>query len=65
MKGVESIYKFGAKRATLHIVVNGTSKKKYSDTKVALALGIQRRNLRKYRTNIQSNQFEWLGLGRR
>ena len=41
------------------------NKYKYSDTKVALALGIQRRNLRKHQTNIQSNQFKWLGLGRR
>ena len=38
---------------------------KYSDTKVVLALGIQRRNLRKHWTNIQSNQFKWLALGRR
>ena len=40
VKGVESIDKLGAKRAALHMVVNGTTKKKYSDTKVALALGI-------------------------
>ena len=65
VKGVESIDKLGAKRAALHMVVNGTTKKKYSDTKVALALGIQRRNLMKHQTNIQSNQFKWLGFGRR
>ena len=66
LKGVESIDKLGAKRATLHMVVNRATKIKYSDTKVALALGIQRRNLRKHhQTNIQSKQFKWLGLGRR
>ena len=37
VKGIDSIDKLGAKRAALHMVVNGTTKKKYSDTKVALA----------------------------
>mgnify|MGYP007007530658 FL=1 len=65
VKGVESLDKLAAKRAALHMVVNGAREKKYSDTKVALALGIQRRNLRKHRQNIHSNKFKWMGLGRR
>ena len=36
VKGVEIIDKLAAKRATLHMVVNGAREKKYSDTKVAL-----------------------------
>ena len=65
VKGVESIDKLAAKRAALHMVVNGAREKKYSDTKVALALGIQKRNLRKHRRNIHSSQFKLLGLRRR
>ena len=61
---VESIYKLVAKRAALHMVVNGV-RKKNSDTKVPLALGIHIKNLQKHHTNIQSNQFKWLGLGHR
>ena len=63
MKGVESVDKLATQREALHMVVNGVTKKKYRDTKRALSLGIERRNLKKHSKNIQSNQFKWVGFG--
>ena len=45
MKGLESVDKLATQREALHMVVNGVTKKKYNDTKVALSLGIERRAL--------------------
>ena len=57
VKGVESVDQLATER-TLHMVANHITQMKYSDRKMALALGIERRNLReRCRRNIQLKQF--------
>ena len=46
VKGVESVDQLATGR-TLHMVANHIIQMKYSDRKLALALGVERRNLRK------------------
>ncbi|MCO5605311.1 hypothetical protein L7F22_059493 [Adiantum nelumboides] len=63
VKDVESVDKLAAKRVALHMVANNAGIQQYSDRRVAKALGIQPRNLKKHRADIQAKTFKWVGEG--
>ena len=63
VKGMESVDKLVAKRVALHIIANNVGKQQHSDRRVAKALGIQPRNLKKHRVDIQAKTFKWVGEG--
>ena len=59
MKGVHSKDELAAKRAALHMLVNTSNDVPISSAKLARALGIQPRNLKKHRVDIQAKHFKW------
>ncbi|MCO5550032.1 hypothetical protein L7F22_003509 [Adiantum nelumboides] len=63
VKGVESVDKLTAKRVALHMVANNVGIQHYNDRRVDKALGIQPRNLKKHRADIQAKTFKWVGEG--
>ncbi|MCO5558562.1 hypothetical protein L7F22_012147 [Adiantum nelumboides] len=65
VKGMESADKLAAKRVALHMVANNAGIQQYNDRRVAKALGIQPRNLKKHRADIQAKTFKWVGEGRK
>lgn len=65
VKGVESADKLAAKRVALHMVANFAGKQQYSNRRLAKALGVQPRNLKKHRVDVQNKTFKWVGKGRK
>ncbi|MCO5553309.1 hypothetical protein L7F22_006830 [Adiantum nelumboides] len=65
VKGVESADKLAAKRVALHMVANNAGIQQYNDRRVAKALGIQPRNLKKHHADIQAKTFKRVGEGRK
>ncbi|MCO5607509.1 hypothetical protein L7F22_061705 [Adiantum nelumboides] len=63
VKGMESVDKLAAKRVALHEVANNAGIQQYSDRRVAKALGIQPRDLKKHHADIQAKTFKWVGEG--
>ncbi|MCO5573779.1 hypothetical protein L7F22_027553 [Adiantum nelumboides] len=47
------------------MVASNARIQQYSDRRIAKALGIQPRNLKKYRADIQAKTFKWVGEGRK
>lgn len=59
VKGVHSKDKLAAKRAALHMLVNTSNDVPISDCKLAKALEIQSRNLKKHKVDIHATYFKW------
>lgn len=59
VKGVHSKDELAAKRAALHMLVNTSNDVPISDSKLAKALDIQPRNLKKHRVDIHATDFKW------
>ncbi|MCO5554126.1 hypothetical protein L7F22_007652 [Adiantum nelumboides] len=63
VKGKEIADKLATKRVALHMVANNAGIHQYNNRRVAKALGIQPRNLKKHRADIQAKAFKWVGEG--
>ena len=61
VKGMESVDKLAAKRVEIHMVAKNARKQQYNDRRVAKALGIQPRNLKKHCVDIQAKKFKCVG----
>ena len=65
VKGVESADKLATKRVALYMVANYAGKQQYNNRRFAKALGVQPRNLKKHRVDVQAKTFKWVGEGRK